>query len=547
MPREKPSLWVTVSSHAFLLAFGATMLLPFLWMLATSLKSDAEVFARNPLPMATSLGEEGKALVTTTGKPLVAAVKAADGTWTRGEPLRVRLGNPVQEGAKGDRARTPSGENLSDDIGQPVQLGNVLYDAQRLTDWGGFARFRDSRVFVKYAEPVTVDAAFTAPGFDAAANEAAAERWFCQQPGRYAGAWAKLRETRFGGRVPLMVTPAIYRDWAPLSGKAEPLAIGGVSVPNRHPRPVTGFYQFKNVTWGQPGEPVRDLTLPAVLCQSDGTAVRYEPAFPVFRTADDPLKSDERNDLTAFVGDEAAPRGVLGSEIALSQRFRLVWSNYQAVLTDPNVKMTLFAWNSLFIAVCVVVLQVLTCSLAAFAFSRIEWPGRDTIFLLYLGTLMVPGAVTMIPNYLILQHIGWLNSFFGLIIPAAASAYGTFMLRQYMLTLPKGLEEAARIDGAGLLRVWWDIVLPLCKPAIITLAIFTFSGAWGAFTWPLIIAPDEAVRVLPVALKNFSSGQSTAYTLLMAASLIMMLPMLILFIFGQKYFVKGIQLGGVKG
>lgn len=547
MPREKPSVWVTVSSHTFLLAFGATMLLPFLWMLSTSLKSDAEVFARNPLPVATSLGEEGTALVTTAGKPLVAAVQAADGTWTRGEPLRVRLGNPVQEGAKGDRARTPTGENLSDDIGQPVQLGNVLYDAQRLAEWGGLARFRDSRVFVKYAEPVTVDAAFTAPGFDAAANEAAAERWFCQTPGRYAGGWAKLRATRFGDRVPLMVTPELYRDWAPRSGKAEPLSIGGVNVPNRHPRPVTEFYQFKNVTWGQPGEPVRDLTLPAVLCQADGTAVRYEPAFPVFRTADDPLKADERTDLLAFVGDEPAPRSVLGSEIALSQRFRLVWSNYQAVLTDPNVKMTLFAWNSLFIAVCVVVLQVLTCSLAAFAFSRIEWPGRDTIFLLYLGTLMVPGAVTMIPNYLILQHLGWLNSFFGLIIPAAASAYGTFMLRQYMLTLPKGLEEAARIDGAGLLRVWWDIVLPLCKPAIITLAIFTFSGAWGSFTWPLIIAPDEGVRVLPVALKNFSSGQSTAYTLLMAASLIMMLPMLILFIFGQKYFVKGIQLGGVKG
>jgi multiple sugar transport system permease protein len=160
---------------------------------------------------------------------------------------------------------------------------------------------------------------------------------------------------------------------------------------------------------------------------------------------------------------------------------------------------------------------------------------------------MVPGAITMIPNYLILQQLGWLNTFIGLIIPGAASAYGTFMLRQYMLTLPKGLEEAARIDGASLLRVWWDIVLPLCKPAMITLAIFTFTGTWTSFTWPLIVAPDERVRVLPVALQYFSSGQSTAYTLLMAASLIMMLPMLILFVFGQKYFVRGIQLGGVKG
>lgn len=547
MSREKPPLWTTLGSHAFLLAFGATMLLPFLWMLATSFKGEAEVFERNPLPMATSLGAEGTPLTTTDGRPLRAAVRQADGAWVRGEPLHVRLGNPVQEGAKGDRARTPAGENLADDLGQPVQLGNVLYDGPRLASWGGLARFRDPRIFVKYAEPVTIDAAFTAPGFDAAANEAAAQRWFCERPGRYAGAWQRLKQKRFAGRVPLMVTSELAQAWAPSSGKAEPLAIGGVAVPNRHPKPATEFYQFKSVTWGQAGEPVRDLTLPAVLCQADGTAVTYEPAFPVFRTAADALKADERNDLLTFVGDEVAPRSVLGSEVVLSRHVRLVWSNYQIVLTDPNVKLTLFAWNSLFIAVSVVVLQVLTCSLAAFAFSRIEWPGRDTIFLLYLGTLMVPGAVTMIPNYLILQHLGWLNSFFGLIIPAAASAYGTFMLRQYMLTLPKGLEEAARIDGAGPLRVWWDIVLPLCKPAIITLAIFTFSGAWGAFTWPLIIAPDEAVRVLPVALQNFSSGQSTAYTLLMAASLIMMLPMLILFIFGQKHFVKGVQLGGVKG
>jgi multiple sugar transport system permease protein len=549
MSREKPSFVRSISSHTFLLAFGATMLLPFLWMLTTSFKGEAEVFQRNPLPQATSLGDEGTPLTTLDGKPIRAAVAGADGIQAPGEPLTVRLGVPVQQGTKGDRARTPDGENLSDDIGLPVQLGNVLFDTRRVAEWGGLARFRDPRVFIKYAEPIAVAADFAAPGFDAATNEALAKRWFCEKPGRFgqAGAWEKLKATRFGGRVPLMVTPAMYDAWAPSSGKAEPVQIGGVSLPNHHPRPNTPFYQFKNITWGSAGEPVRDLTLPAVLCRADGGAVHYEPAFPVFRTADDPLRADERTDLIAFVGDEAKPRTVNGAEIQLQSKVRLVWSNYQTVLTDPNVKMTLFAWNSLFIAVCVVFLQLTTCSLAAFAFSRIEWPGRDQIFICYLGTLMVPGAVTMIPNYLILQQIGWLNSFFGLIIPAAASAYGTFMLRQYMLTLPKGLEEAARIDGASLLRVWWDIVLPLCKPALITLAIFTFAGAWGSFTWPLIIAPDESVRVLPVALRNFSTAQSSSYTLLMAASLVMMLPMLILFIFGQKYFVKGIQLGGVKG
>ena len=566
MARGKPAFWTTLGSHAFLLAFGATMLLPFLWMLATSFKGEAEVFERNPLPMATSLGGEGSALLTSDGRPLYAAVRQDDGTWVRGEALRVRLGNPVQEGGKGDRARVlaqddaglePRGpvgagaprsmENLSDDLGQPVQLGNLLNDAGRIAEWGGVARFRDSRVYAKYAEPVTVDTAFAAPGFDAAANEALARRWFCEQPGRYAGGWDNLKRTRFSGRVPLMLSPALSDAWATRSGKAEPLAIGGVALPSHHPRPVIPLYQFQGVTWSQSGEPVRDLSLPAVLCRSDGTAVIYEPAFPLFRTADDPLRADAHSDLVAFVGDEVQPRSVRGSEVALSRRFRLMWSNYQTVLTDPQVKLSLFAWNSLFTAVAITVLQLLTCSLAAFAFSRLRWPGRDAVFLLYLGTLMIPGAVTMIPNYLILQQLGWLNSFVGLIIPASASAYGTFMLRQYMLTLPRELEDAAAIDGAGLLRTWWEIILPLSKPALITLAIFTFSSAWSAFTWPLIIAPDESVRLLPVALQTFSRGQSTAYTLLMAASLIMMLPMLLLFIFGQKYFVKGIQLGAVKG
>ena len=236
-----------------------------------------------------------------------------------------------------------------------------------------------------------------------------------------------------------------------------------------------------------------------------------------------------------------------GREIPVESHVRLLGSNYQTVLADPQIKMSLFAWNSVFICVCVVALQLTTSSLAAFAFARLEWPWRDRIFIAYLGTLMIPGVVTQIPNYIILQKLGWLNTFWGLIVPASASAFGTFMLRQYMLTLPKGLEEAARIDGAGTLRIWWTIILPLCKPALITLAIFTFATTWQSFTWPLVVAPAEEVRVLPVALRNFSNDQKTAYNLLMAASLIMMGPMILLFLFGQKYFIRGVQVGGIKG
>lgn len=536
-------------SHLLLVVIGITMLLPFMWMVATSLKGEAEVFQHTLLPTAVTLGEEGDALLTRDGHPLQAAEGLPDGGWSRGAALHVRRGSPMQQGGKGDRARLPDGTALTDDLGLPVALGNLTFDARLLASLGGQARMRDPRVFDRFAEPVLIATDFTAPGFSAADNAAAAEAWFCRGPGRYRapGAWAALVRTRFGGRQPLMLTPALADAWATFSGKALPLTIVGVPLINHHPQPTSSFYQFKNVSWGRPGEPVRDKTLPAVLCQDDGVAVRFTPAFPVFRTVDDPLQDAAGRDLLAFVGDESEPRTVRGGELRLTRRLRLMWSNYQTVLTDPQIKLTLFAWNSLFIAVAVVALQVLTSSLAAFAFSRLTWPGRDWMFAAYLGTLMIPGAITMIPNYLILQQLGGLNSFWGLIVPGAASAYGTFMLRQFMLTLPKGLEEAAAIDGAGPLRVWWDIVMPLSKPAVITLAIFTFAGTWSSFTWPLIVGPDEAVRVLPVALAGFSAAQSTSYTLLMAASLIALSPMLILFIVGQKYFVAGIQLGGVKG
>ncbi len=557
MAREGVSRPAALASHVLLILVGITMLLPFLWMVGTSLKGEGEVFQHNVIPEAIGLGAEGTPVRTRDGKPVYAAVAAAAAApdtpehpaWIRGDEIRVHLGTPVQQGSSGERAAMPDGESLSDDLGIPAQLGNILRDGDRAAELGSLARFRDPRAFDKYAEVAVVERGFTAPGFDAQANEATARAWFCERPGRYRSdaAWEKLVATRFGGCIPLMLDHALSDEWASHSGKAEPVTIGGVSVANRNPKPTTPFYQFKNLSWGQPGQPVRDKTLAAVLCRASGEAVRFTPAFPVFRTEDDALKADERSDLMVFVGDEPAPRTIAGRELALTRHARFVWSNYQTVLTDPNVKMTLFAWNSLFISVSVVLLQILTSSLAAFAFSRLDWKGRDVVFLAYLGTMMVPAAITMIPNYLILQKLGWLNSFKGLILPAAASAYGTFMLRQYMLTLPKGLEEAARIDGASVLRVWWDIIMPLCKPAVITLAIFTFGGTWMSFTWPLIVAPDEQVRVLPVALQQFSSGQSTAYSLLMAASLVMMLPMLILFVFGQKYFVRGIQLGGVKG
>jgi multiple sugar transport system permease protein len=536
--------------HAALCACGATMLAPFAWMLATSLKSESEVFQKHVLPSATSLGNDGVVLRARDGSTLYEAItlKGTDGfdvldergnpRMRRGDPIVVRTGNPDCQGAKSDRARSVDGENLSDDLGLPIANGQVMDDVRKITAMGGVARFRDARIFSKFAEPVLVPR-----DFDAGENEQLAKAWFV----RYADNWEDMVAKRWNGLVPLMLTAGLRDEWATASGKAEPLRARDTLIRNPHESHETVYYQFKDLSWSELGAPVRNSRRETAIVDQHGSPLIYSAPFPLYVSDEDPIKRDANTNLLVYREGAEEATTVLGRELEVDSHLRLLWSNYQTVLADPSIKMSLFAWNSLFMSVCVVALQLFTSSLAAFAFSRLSWPGRDKIFFAYIATLMIPGMVTQIPNYLILQQFGWINSFYGLVIPLAASAFGTFMLRQFMLTLPKELEEAARIDGAGVLRIWWSIILPLCKPALITLAIFTFAGTWQSMTWPLIIAPEEAVRVLPVALKNFSDKQANAYNLLMAASLVMMLPMIALFIFGQKYFVHGIQMGGVKG
>jgi ABC-type glycerol-3-phosphate transport system permease component len=206
-----------------------------------------------------------------------------------------------------------------------------------------------------------------------------------------------------------------------------------------------------------------------------------------------------------------------------------------------------YFFNSFFIAGWVTLLQVITSSLAAYAFSRIRWPGRDRLFLLYLGTLMIPGVVLMVPNFVVTLALGMFNSYWGLIIPGAFSAYGTFLLRQFMLTIPTSLDEAAAIDGCGHWGIFTRVVLPMARPGLIVLAIFAFLGNYNSFFWPLILTKDDHLRTLPIGLLAFDSTYGRETPLIMAASLMAMLPPVILFLFLQKYLVKGIQLGAVKG
>lgn len=206
-----------------------------------------------------------------------------------------------------------------------------------------------------------------------------------------------------------------------------------------------------------------------------------------------------------------------------------------------------YFFNSFFVAGWVTLLQVITSSMSAYAFSRVQWPGRDKVFLLYLATLMIPGVVLMVPNFAVVLGLGMFNSYWGLIIPGAFTAYGTFLLRQFMLTIPSSLDEAAAIDGAGHWRIFTEIILPLARPGLIVLAIFAFLGNYNSFFWPLILVKDVNLRTLPIGLLDFDSTYGRETPLIMAGSLMAMIPPVILFVFLQKYLVKGIQLGAVKG
>ena len=230
--------------------------------------------------------------------------------------------------------------------------------------------------------------------------------------------------------------------------------------------------------------------------------------------------------------------------------------NYPVVLglkPDPatsrflGMKFGRWYFNSLFVAIAVTYLQTLTSCMAAYAFSRIRWKWRDRIFFCYLATMMIPGVVTMIPNFQIMVAIGFLDSYHGLILPAAFSAFGTFLLRQFMISLPPALDEAAMIDGATHWDIFWEVIVPLTRPGIIALAIMTFLGNYQSFFWPLIMLNREELFTMPVGmlLLDSSYGRQTEY--IMAATVLNVAPLIIIFCIFQKFMVKGLQLGGVKG
>ncbi|WP_372630072.1 carbohydrate ABC transporter permease [Cohnella sp.] len=222
------------------------------------------------------------------------------------------------------------------------------------------------------------------------------------------------------------------------------------------------------------------------------------------------------------------------------------WRNYQEVLTAvPLLRMLL---NSLFVAVAVTAGTLLFSSLAAYSFARLRFKGKDLLFSMYLGTMMVPLMVTLIPTFVIMRKLGMVDTYYALIIPGFfGNAFGTFLLRQFFMTIPNQLDEAARIDGCGYFGIYMRILMPLMKPALASLFIFTFMGVWNDFLWPLVVIQTESVKTITLGLASFQGLYTTKYHLLMAAAMISVLPVMVAYISSQRYFIEGITLTGLKG
>lgn len=225
----------------------------------------------------------------------------------------------------------------------------------------------------------------------------------------------------------------------------------------------------------------------------------------------------------------------------------LTTESYTLLAERINLPRAFF--NSLFTAVAGTVGQIIIAAMAAYAFARMEWRGRDVVFLLYLATMMIPSVVLVIPQFILVRSLGWVNSYAALIVPALFSAFGTFLLRQSFKGLPKDFEEAAFVDGASHFTIFWRIILPLSQPALATLAVFSFMGLWNAYLWPLFAARREEVMTLPVMLATLQAGPRalTEWNIVMAGAVITVLPILLVYLLAQRWFVRGIVASGIKG
>jgi multiple sugar transport system permease protein len=301
------------------------------------------------------------------------------------------------------------------------------------------------------------------------------------------------------------------------------LETGGVRYRTERPFPLAN-YNWTMVTWQKPGP------------DDDSTKIKTWVLLHPDETAKNAFAEPGKARVTFTIGRSSFPDAV-GAKFAL---------NYIRVM--EHIPFWRYVRVSVFLVLTNVIMTVFACSLVAYAFARLQWPGREFCFLLMLATLMIPGQVTMIPHFLIWKYVGayntltplWLGSAFG-------SAFFVFLLRQFLKGIPRDLEDAARIDGCGTFRIYWHLMLPLMKPSLAAIAIFTFMGTWNNFMGPLIYLADQRLYPLAFGLYAFSVQVGNNPALTMAGSLLMTLPVIVIFFFAQKYFIQGVTLTGMKG
>jgi len=223
-----------------------------------------------------------------------------------------------------------------------------------------------------------------------------------------------------------------------------------------------------------------------------------------------------------------------------------VWANYPSSLEAMPFGKAY--WNSFYITIVVVLCTLATSSMAAYGFAKIRFPGANAIFILFLATMMIPRQVTMIPLYLVMDAIGWLDSHLSIIVPSALfNAFAVFLLRQFVMGIPRDLEEAGIMDGAGPLRIYWTIILPLIRPALAAIGIFTFLGAWNNFLEPLIYLNTPENFTVPILLNTFKGLYTADWALMMAGTTISVIPVLVVYMIAQKQIIEGVTLTGIKG
>lgn len=316
-------------------------------------------------------------------------------------------------------------------------------------------------------------------------------------------------------------------------------------IPNPAIQPT--FWNFFGKTTGKSYRNTQKLWVEISSDSPDAEALENLINERLLRTPEVKALVDELDTQLATANPDFTEAAVLGADVDILLKtidYDGAWFAGSSGEGLPPFAMAYI--NSIFVSLAITLLQLLTCSLSAYAFSRLKWPGRDQIFLAYLGTMMVPGQVTMIPVFILFKQLGIIDTYLALILPAAFSAYGTFMLRQYFMSIPNALEEAAVIDGAKRIQILIQIIIPLAKTALSTLAIFVFLFAWNDFMWPLIVINTDSKKTLPIALQSFQTSYGAQYHLIMAASLIVLIPVITVFIVGQKYITRGIMMTGLK-